>query len=235
VLTDNGSILIEPVDPNVMYVPQYDPNQVYYSAYPESFGPGYPIGLWCDNQFDWHRHFLETGGGWYSGWHHPAEWDRNPPAWNHRPAGSVGTAKPWVRTGSRPAPRLTSAGVARLGLDRPHGATGVTPAAGAARRGPAPLQIGRQPEAQPSRNAFDPNPSRAQVQDAVQRARPAPVQPARVPSQSPPRPAAAVPAQRAPARAAPAPQRSAPSNVFRGGSGGATRAQSTRGNASRHR
>jgi hypothetical protein len=224
VLNDSGAIRIEPVDPNQMYVPQYDPNLVYDSAYPESFGVGYPIGLWCDNDFDWGGGYLENGGGWYSGWHHPEAWD-------HRPGGSFGAARRWMRTGSKPAPRLTPAVVSHLGLDRSHGTTGVTPAAGAARQGLAPLQIGRQPEGQPSRNVFDPIQGRAEVQRAEQRARPTFARPMSVQRQSSPQPqrAAARPTQR---YAAPAPQRSAPSNVFRGGSGGAARASSSRGHAS---
>jgi hypothetical protein len=237
VLTDNGNIFIEPADPNVMYVPQYDPNLVYSSEYPVSYGDGYPIGLWCDNDFDWRGGYVENGGGWYNGWHHPGAWDQHRPAWDNHPTGWVAAPHAWVRAGSSAAPRLTAGVVTHLGLNQPHGATGATPGPGAARKGSAPRQFGGQPEARPSRNAFDPNQSRGQVQGAVQRAHPAPVQPARVQPQQQPRPAAARPAQRsvAPARAAPAPQRSAPSNAFRGGSGGAARASSARGNSSRHR
>ena len=239
VIADNGAIRIEPVDPNVIYVPQYDPNLVYDRAYSVSFGIGYPIGLWCDNDFNWGGGYLVNGGGWYSGWHHPAEWDRNRPGWDRRPPGWVAAPKPWVRAGTRPAPRITSAGVVRLGLDRPHGATGVTLAAGAARQGPARPQIGGQPTPPSSKNIFGAAESRTEAERALQRARPTPARPVPVLPPQAPRPVAASPAQRsaAPERVAPAPAppRAAPSNVFRGGSAGATRAQSSRGNASQHR
>ena len=224
VVADQGSILVEPADPNTMYVPQYDANAVYSSASPVSFGAGYPIGLWCDNAFDWGGQCVVTGGGWYSGWNHPAAWDQHPPAWDRRPAGWVAAPRPWARAALRSAPRLTSAAAARLGLNRPGGA------AGTARGSAIPRPIGRQPALTSSRNIFAPTQSRNAVQSAVQRAR-TPIRPAvtarSAPRQSAPAPRAA--ARAAPARAAP---RSAPSNVFRGGSAGATRAQSARGNAS---
>ncbi|MGD1212355.1 MAG: DUF3300 domain-containing protein [Candidatus Acidiferrales bacterium] len=224
VVADQGSILVEPTDPNTMYVPQYDANAVYSSASPVSYGAGYPIGLWCDNAFDWGGQCVVTGGGWYSGWNHPTSWDQNPPAWNRRPAGWVAAPRPWARTSLGSTPRLTSAGAARLGLNRQGGAAGTT-------RGSAILlPIGRQPAPASSRNIFAPTQSRNAVQSAAQRAR-TPIRPA-VTARSAPRQSA--PAPRAAARAAPAmaAPRSAPSNVFRGGSAGATRAQSARGNAS---
>lgn len=261
VVTDAGAIRIEPVDPNVIYVPQYDPNLVYTSNYPISFGDGYPIGLWCDNDFDWNRRYIVIGGGWYRGWHHPEEWDRHPPVWDRHPAGWGAAPKPWVRTPRRPAPQLTPAVVAHVGLDRPRGAPAVNPAS-RTRQLSAPLPVGKQPVAPPSKNVFAPTNSRADVQRAVQRTRPTPIPPAvtvhpPVQPNLPPQPIQATPAPRstpapraptnvAPVRAAPAPvappraqapsaPRSAPSNAFSGGSGGAARAQSSRGNASVHR
>jgi hypothetical protein len=224
VVAAQGSILVEPTDPNTMYVPQYDANAVYSSASPVSFGASYPIGLWCDNAFNWGGRCVVTGGGWYSGWNHPAAWDQHPPAWDRRPAGWVAAPRPWARAALSPAPRLTPAVAARLGLNRPGGATGT------ARGSAIPLPIGRQPALTSSRNIFAPTQSRNAVQSAAQRAR-TPNRPA-VTARSTPRQSAQAPraaAQAAPARAAP---RSAPNNVFRGGSAGATRAQSARGNAS---
>ena len=105
VLVDNGSIRIEPADPEVIYVPQYDPDVVYVSEYSIGFGIGFPIGFWCDNDFDWHHRYIVNGGGWYSGWHHPDEWDRRRPGWDRRPAGWSVAPRPWVRASPRPAPR----------------------------------------------------------------------------------------------------------------------------------
>jgi hypothetical protein len=235
VVADGDALRIEPADPDTIYVPQYDPNEVYISAYPITYGIGYPIGLWCDDDFDWGQRYIVVGGGWYRGWHHPVAWDQHPPTWDSHPAGWVAAPKPWARAPSRPAPQLTTTVVSRLGLDRPRGATPANPGPAMARPLPGGLPVGR-PGPAPSNNAFEPLGSRADVQRATQRAQPVPVAPPRVapapirpaPAPSPVRPAPAP----APVRAAPAPpQRSAPS-AFSGGSGGDARAQSQRGNAS---
>jgi hypothetical protein len=244
VVADNGAIRIEPVDPEVIYVPQYDPDAVYAGVCPVSFGDGYPIGLWCDDDFDWGGRCIVTGGGWYSGWHHPEEWDRHPPAWNRRPAGWAAAPKPWARAPLRPAPRLTSAVAAKAGLNRARGAA-AAPRAGAAHG----AQVGKQSAPEASKNVFAGTQTRSAVQHSVQRAGSTASRAAATaaPRRSAPAPRAAparaAPAPRAaPARAAPAPRaapaRAAPqpaparSSAFSGGSGGAARAQSARGNAS---
>lgn len=78
VVAENGTISIEPVNPEIIYVPAYDPLSVYgpwfYPAYPPYFwdpGPvivgggisfwsgffvGIGIGSWC--YFDWHHHHI---------------------------------------------------------------------------------------------------------------------------------------------------------------------------------
>jgi len=52
VITDGSDIEIVPADPQVIYVPVYQPDQVYYDAAYGSpfitFGIGWPIGLWLD-------------------------------------------------------------------------------------------------------------------------------------------------------------------------------------------
>ncbi len=215
VLTDGNSIRIEPVDPNVIYVPQYDPNLVYTTQYSIVFGDGYPIGLWCDDDFDWNDGYIVYGGGWYRGWRHPSEWDRNPPSWYGNGRGWSASPQRWSRSSQRAAPRLTSGTVARLGLDRPRGGTAVN---GAARGLSSRLPVGRQSSPSPSRNAFEPTQSRGQVQSSLQRAR-SMAAPARE------EPARASPAREEPAREAPArvERQSAPSNAFRGSSARATR------------
>jgi hypothetical protein len=209
-----------------MYVPQYDPNVAYTSNYPVSFGVGYPIGLWDDNDFNWNGGFVVMGGGWYGGWHHPSAWDRNPPAWNRHPAGWSAAPRAWTRSSELGAPRMGATVVAHLNLDRGRpGAPGrLSP--GPARNAPAPEQ---------SRNAFNSVQSRNEVQRSVQQARPAPAPPA--PRAMPARvaPERAAPPQAAPHYAPQPVQRSAPSNAFGGGSGGQARAQSSRGRSSGHR
>jgi len=227
VLSDQGAIYIEPADPNMMYVPTYDPNLVYDNPYQITFGDGYPIGLWLNNDFDWNNGYIEDGGGWYHGWHHPDAWDRNPPAWNHNGAGWLAAPKQWGRAARGTAPRVTAATAARIGVDRPGGM-----APGARNSAPARGRIGNAPAAQPSRSAFEPAGSRSDAQRAVQRTQPQAAQPrAAVPQAAPQRPAPAH-ANPAPRSQAPAPQAPARSSAFSGGSGGAARAQSSRGNAS---
>lgn len=229
VVSEGGTIRIEPVNPEVIYVPQYDPNVVYTSEYPVSFGIGWPLGLWCDNDFNWGGQYIVIGGGWYRGWHHPRAWDDHPPAWDRHGGGWAPAPHAWARDGGRPAPRMTPVVVGRVGLDRPRGTPGANGTAGVNRRLPAPLPIGRSPAPLPSRSAFDSTNSRANVQRSVQQARPPAVQqPARAQPVAPQRSV-----QQAPRNEAPAPLQSVHSNAFSGGSAGAARAQSARGGASR--
>jgi hypothetical protein len=71
---DSGAIDIMPVDENEVYVPEYQPDLIYYQpGIYCSFGIGFPIGLWFCYDWDWHHHHLIT-------------WDRDhrrPPGWWH--------------------------------------------------------------------------------------------------------------------------------------------------------
>lgn len=71
VIEEGGIISIVPVEPEVIYVPQYDPMVVYFE--PPSygfitFGIGFPIGIWLNRDCDWQRHRIHyhgwRGGGW---------------------------------------------------------------------------------------------------------------------------------------------------------------------------
>jgi hypothetical protein len=75
VIDDGGYIQIVPVDPQVIYVPVYQPAVVYYQSAPITFGVGFTIGAWLDCDFDW-------------GNHHIIVWNRDhprPPNWWHEP------------------------------------------------------------------------------------------------------------------------------------------------------
>jgi len=82
IVADNGAIEIEPVDPNVIYVPVYDPAWIWGPAvwypYPQwfwpprtilrgglffGFGPGINVGLFFG--VGWHGW---AGWGWHPGW-----------------------------------------------------------------------------------------------------------------------------------------------------------------------
>ena len=80
VINDGGDIEIVPADPQVIYVPVYQPDQVYYdAAYGTpfiTFGIGWPFGSWLDYDCDW-------GAGNLIVWGHdhprPANWWHEPP------------------------------------------------------------------------------------------------------------------------------------------------------------
>jgi len=77
VITDGSDIEIVPADPQVIYVPVYQPDQVYYDAAFGSpfitFGVGWPFGPWMGYDCDW-------GDGnlifWGNGYSRPANWWR---------------------------------------------------------------------------------------------------------------------------------------------------------------
>lgn len=66
IVEPDGTISIMPVQPSMVYVPQYDPSIVYAPAeYPDepgwgiTFGIGFPIGDWLIGDFDWHHHWID--------------------------------------------------------------------------------------------------------------------------------------------------------------------------------
>jgi hypothetical protein len=75
VVDDNGYIEILPADPNDVYVPQYQPNQVYfdqpYGTPFVTFGVGFVIGPWLCGDFDWRNHHLIV---WDRNHPRPADW-----------------------------------------------------------------------------------------------------------------------------------------------------------------
>lgn len=85
----NGSdyIVIQPTDPEVIYVPTYDPATVYYDGTPNwvggaiGFGVGVAVGAAIDNSWNWGR-----------GWVYPPRWPGYPgyrPGYPGRPPGNV--------------------------------------------------------------------------------------------------------------------------------------------------
>ncbi len=98
-------ISIEPADPQVVYVPMYDPNVVYgtwsYPEYPPyyypysgyaagmalSFGAGYIVGdaLW--GRFDWHNHGVDINVNEFNRYNHT---NIDNPNWRHDPAHRAG-------------------------------------------------------------------------------------------------------------------------------------------------
>jgi hypothetical protein len=74
VINEDGYISIVPAEPDTIFVPQYDPQVVYFERSPSfgfiTFGIGLTIGAWLDRDCDWHgrRVFYHgwQGGGWIS-------------------------------------------------------------------------------------------------------------------------------------------------------------------------
>lgn len=91
VVEDEGSIRIVPAQPEVIYVPVYDPQVVYvYRSSWASYGPAisyrwcYPTGIWLSYNLDWHSHRV-----WVVNTHHRHSWyssgDWRRPSYKHRP------------------------------------------------------------------------------------------------------------------------------------------------------
>lgn len=82
VVVEEEYIRIYPAEPQVIYVPEYDPLLVYtegpYPAYGfVSFGIGFTIGAWLNRDCDWHQHRV-----YYHGW---------------QDGGWIGRARPYVQ------------------------------------------------------------------------------------------------------------------------------------------
>ena len=80
VVDDGSDIEIVPADPQEVYIPVYQPDQVYYqngggSPY-ITFGLGFAVGGWLDHDFDWHNHNLIV---WNRDHPRPTNW------WHERP------------------------------------------------------------------------------------------------------------------------------------------------------
>jgi hypothetical protein len=117
VISQNGTIWIEPVNPQVLYVPQYDPSLVYSRQpgyYPEpylTFGIGFSIGAWLNNDCDWGNHWISAGTSWRNHWRRDRhnQWVPNRPEnpGNNR---RFGPARPvpqrWTRDVRQPMPAL---------------------------------------------------------------------------------------------------------------------------------
>jgi len=81
IIADGGIIEILPANPQVIYVPVYQPDMVYYQrpfGNPFiSFGVGLMVGAWLNHDFDWRDHHLIV---WRHDQPRPADW------WYRRPS-----------------------------------------------------------------------------------------------------------------------------------------------------
>ena len=80
ILNENGIIEVVPANPEVIYLPVYQPDVVYVERPPRpgffiSFGIGLGVGAWLNHDCDWGRHEIIV-------WHHDHP---RPPDWWYRP------------------------------------------------------------------------------------------------------------------------------------------------------
>jgi len=87
---DGDAIEIVPAEPQLIYVPDYDPYAICEGPLPNPFiwGPGFGFGIWLGNTWDWHHHHIWFNNYWdHGGWHRnsrPSYWQAatHPlPAW----------------------------------------------------------------------------------------------------------------------------------------------------------
>jgi len=90
VINDGGIIQIIPANPQVIYVPVYDPQVIYVDRGPNllSFGLGFAIGAWLGGDCDWHGNYIYRSGYYRPGygWNRPINIIINrPPVWRPNP------------------------------------------------------------------------------------------------------------------------------------------------------
>jgi len=116
IIVDDDDIDILPTDPNIVYVPEYDPGDVFYgddeAGLYLAFSTGYPEGLWLDNNVDWHHHWVSNGGGWHHGWDRPGDPPHTGPI---RPGDDRPITKPWMRNSAQPLPLRPGSSVSESG------------------------------------------------------------------------------------------------------------------------
>jgi hypothetical protein len=142
VVADGGNIEIVPADPQMIYVPVYQPAQVYYDTAigPPfiTFGIGWPIGAWLGYDCDWGNGNLIF---WGPGYPRPANWWHQSPG--QRDMGHTAVWRPGNHPGAvaanrgdrgwsgnsmarSPAPALTRPAPAHAVPQRAAGSTSVS-------------------------------------------------------------------------------------------------------------
>ena len=100
VVVDDGEISIIPAQPEVIYIPEYDPATIYIRRGPLRFSPGFGIGIWLDKDTDWHRHWINEGVHWdHTHWDHREHPVPHGPAYHPQPHPDV---HQWQRNPEKP-------------------------------------------------------------------------------------------------------------------------------------
>jgi hypothetical protein len=215
VVTDDGAIEIQPAQPDVIYVPEYDPTVVFvdrpYYGYGGPFltyGVGYPVGPWLTYGAFWGGGVILTAdwgfwhgpGGWWRPTYPPrAEWARGRGGFSAD--ARFGSFHSWSYPANRPRPEFSARFESGHPVPGPRGNVG-----------------GGHPPPPPPRAAYRDPRSGASVGPALgPRGSPA--------HGTTPRPAEARSAAPSPGHPAPAPGRSAPAPAYSGSRPPAERAQ----------
>jgi hypothetical protein len=133
VISEDGDIEIVPTDPDMLYVPFYDPGVIFfqrpYGRHFLTFGAGFRVGPWLNHDFDWRgRHIVV----WGADHPRPAGWWNQRPSQHYRPETSQ-HATVWHAPGRAVTP------VARPGRGwEGTAARGPQPVRGVETRGAAP-------------------------------------------------------------------------------------------------
>jgi hypothetical protein len=99
VVSDDGDIDIEPVNPDEIYIPDYEPDVIYTQpGIYCTFGIGFPIGGWLGFDWDWHHHHLIS---WGPGHPRPHDWWQRSPGARHNFGRDTGLWRPNVPRGGR--------------------------------------------------------------------------------------------------------------------------------------
>lgn len=127
VVTSDDAITIVPAQPEIIYVPSYDPDVVYLSRrdyyYPGpflTFGVGYATGFWLGYDVDWSRNRIwvinryERERYWREHRHVPAIVVRSNPRWDHD-----GVHHVWTPPAGHPRTFRPYSGPARTVIVRP--------------------------------------------------------------------------------------------------------------------
>jgi len=131
VVSDGGTIEIEPANPDEIYVPAYPWNTIYSNPGVFcSFGAGFPAGIWLTHDWDWRNHRVIT---WGPGHSRPANWWSQPsrnrvapsgvPTWHGLARASAGAARSpdrgfFAPQTFRPAPLTAPSAPATLTVNR---------------------------------------------------------------------------------------------------------------------
>jgi len=187
VVSDDGTIDIDPTDPDEIYLPDYQPDTIY--SQPGvfcTFASGYPIGVWLGFDWDWRHHHLIT---WGPGHGRPANWWHSSPAVRDRQiAADPNLWRPKTRAASvivtggergyeeRPVSRAYVAPRPVVPRGMSQGVTVIGRGSEGSRPAPGVTVIGRAPEAsrpversEPSESAFGGSQSAREVRESSSR------------------------------------------------------------------